>query len=143
MGIDFFAVLTISKCSSKRPVVPEIKGILCSIQYLIQAMKIVQAQLPEAELIIAGDGKYQQKLVISSADFRNITFLGAQNRTQVKALMSSAWVTCLPSIKMDRGNEEVRFKVKDDDGDAERPGIHESYLSINTCLLYTSPSPRD
>ena len=39
MGIDFFAVLTISKCSSERPVVPEIKGILCSIQYLVQAMK--------------------------------------------------------------------------------------------------------
>ena len=75
-------------------------------QYLIQAMKIVQAQLPEAELIIAGDGKYQEKLVTLSADFRNITFLGAQNRTQVKALMSSAWLTCLPSIKMDRGNEE-------------------------------------
>ena len=75
-------------------------------QYLIQAMKIVQAQLPEAELIIAGDGKYQEKLVKSSADFRNITFLGAQNRTQVKALMSSAWLTCLPSIKMKRGNEE-------------------------------------
>ena len=35
-------------------------------------------------------------------------------------------------LYLDRGNEEVRFKVKDDDGDAERPGIHESYLSINT-----------
>jgi glycosyltransferase involved in cell wall biosynthesis len=44
--------------------------------------------------------------VTSSADFRNITFLGAQNRTQVKALMSSAWLTCLPSVKIDRGNEE-------------------------------------
>jgi colanic acid/amylovoran biosynthesis glycosyltransferase len=74
--------------------------------YLIQAMKIVQAQLPEAELIIAGDGNYQEKLVTSSVDIRNITFLGAQNRTQVKALMSSAWLTCLPSVKMDRGNEE-------------------------------------
>jgi hypothetical protein len=39
MGIDFLAVQTSSKCLSERPVVPEIKGIVCSIQYLIQAMK--------------------------------------------------------------------------------------------------------
>lgn len=75
-------------------------------QYLIQAMKIVQTQLPEAKLIIAGDGNYQNKLMTSTKDLKNIFFLGAQNRNQVKALMSSAWLTCLPSIKMDRGNEE-------------------------------------
>jgi colanic acid/amylovoran biosynthesis glycosyltransferase len=75
-------------------------------QYLIQAMKIVQAQLPEAELIIAGDGNYQDKLLALSADLKNIRFVGAQNRAKVKALMSSSWLTCLPSIKMARGNEE-------------------------------------
>jgi hypothetical protein len=32
---------------------------------------------------------------------------------------------------LDKGNEEIRFKVKDVDGDAERPGIHESYLTLN------------
>ena len=69
-------------------------------------MKIVQTQLPEAELIIAGDGNYQHKLQALAADLKNICFVGAQNRAQVKALMSSAWLTCLPSIKMDRGNEE-------------------------------------
>ena len=75
-------------------------------QYLIQAMKIVQAQLPEAKLIIAGDGNYQHKLLALTADLKNICFVGAQNRAQVKVLMSSAWLTCLPSIKMRRGNEE-------------------------------------
>jgi glycosyltransferase involved in cell wall biosynthesis len=75
-------------------------------QYLIQAMKIVQTQLPEAELIIAGAGNYQDKLLALTADLKNICFVGAKNRAQVKALMSSAWLTCLPSIKMDRGNEE-------------------------------------
>ena len=79
---------------------------LDGIQYLIQAMKIVQTQLPEAELIIAGAGNYQDKLLALTADLKNIYFVGAQNRAQVKALMSSAWLTCLPSIKMDRGNEE-------------------------------------
>lgn len=76
-------------------------------QYLIQAMKIVQTQLPEAKLIIAGNGNYQDKLLTLSAGLENISFVGAQNRAQVKALMSAAWLTCLPSIKMERGNEEA------------------------------------
>jgi len=37
MGIDFFAVLTNPKCSSVRPVVPDIKGSLFSTQKLTQA----------------------------------------------------------------------------------------------------------
>lgn len=75
-------------------------------QYLIQAMKAVQKKLPEAKLVIAGDGNYQDKLRALAADMKNIIFVGAQNRAQVKDLMSSAWLTCLPSIKMARGNEE-------------------------------------
>ena len=39
-------------------------------QYLIQAMKIVQTQLPEAELIIAGAGNYQDKLLALTADLK-------------------------------------------------------------------------
>ena len=38
MGIDFFAELTNLKCSSVRPVVPDIKGSLFSIHELIQAL---------------------------------------------------------------------------------------------------------
>jgi colanic acid/amylovoran biosynthesis glycosyltransferase len=53
-------------------------------QYLIQAMKIVQTQLPEAKLIIAGDGNYQEKLITFTANLRNIIFLSEQNTTQVK-----------------------------------------------------------
>lgn len=75
-------------------------------QYLLEAIKIVQQQLPEAKLIIAGEGNYQGKLKAMAADVNNISFLGAQNRAQVKALMSAAWLTCLPSIRMARGNEE-------------------------------------
>lgn len=75
-------------------------------QYLIQAMKIVQKQLPDAALIIAGYGSYHDNLVAVANDVNNISFIGAQNRAQVKQLMSSAWLTCLPSIRMSRGNEE-------------------------------------
>lgn len=75
-------------------------------QYLIQAMKTVHKNLPETKLIIAGDGHYKDKLQALASDTKNISFLGAQNKSQVKELMSSAWLTCLPSIRMARGNEE-------------------------------------
>ena len=75
-------------------------------QYLLQAMKTINQQLPEAHLIIAGYGSYQDTLQQLANEVTNVSFVGAQNRAQVKDLMSKAWVTCLPSIIMDRGNEE-------------------------------------
>jgi glycosyltransferase involved in cell wall biosynthesis len=80
-------------------------------QYLLEAMKIVQKQLPDARLIVAGDGNYRDKLQALGADMNNISFVGAQNRAQVKALMATAWVSCLPSIRMKRGNEEAMSMV--------------------------------
>jgi hypothetical protein len=41
IGIDFLAVLISDKCSLVRPVVPDIKGSLCSIQKLMQDMNPV------------------------------------------------------------------------------------------------------
>lgn len=75
-------------------------------QYLIQAVKLLQKQLPELKLIIAGDGSYKEKLQAMAVETENISFIGAQTRAQVKELMASAWITCLPSIRMTRGNEE-------------------------------------
>ncbi|WP_323601867.1 glycosyltransferase, partial [Rheinheimera pleomorphica] len=51
-------------------------------------------------------GTYQEKLQAQAAELTNGTFVGAQNREQVKQLMAHAWVTCVPSIVMARGNEE-------------------------------------
>jgi colanic acid/amylovoran biosynthesis glycosyltransferase len=75
-------------------------------QFLIQAMRIVQERIPEAKLIVAGYGSYHDNLVALAKDVKNVSFVGAQNREQVKQLMSCAWLTCLPSIRMERGNEE-------------------------------------
>ena len=75
-------------------------------QYLIQAMQRVQQQLPDARLIVAGYGNYAQTLQNMAAQNSNISFVGAQNQQQVKTLMSKAWLTCVPSIVMARGNEE-------------------------------------
>ena len=75
-------------------------------QYLLQAMKDINKAIPEAQLIIAGYGTYQKTLQAMSANLKNVHFIGAQNRQQVKALMAKSWLTCLPSIRMKRGNEE-------------------------------------
>lgn len=75
-------------------------------QYLLEAMKTINKKLPEAQLVIAGYGQYQEKLQALAANIKNVHFVGPQNREQVKQLMSKAWVTCLPSIVMARGNEE-------------------------------------
>lgn len=75
-------------------------------QYLLKAMNILHRQLPDAQLIVAGYGVYQSKLQAMSADMNNVRFIGPQNREQIKNEMCKAWVTCLPSIVLARGNEE-------------------------------------
>ncbi len=75
-------------------------------QYLIEAMKAVHERMPECKLTIVGYGNYEQTLKDMASTLPNVTFVGAKNRAQVKELMSNAWITCLPSIRMARGNEE-------------------------------------
>lgn len=75
-------------------------------QFLLHAFKYVQHVIPEARLLIAGYGHYDSTLKKIASDIENVTFLGAQSKAQVKALMDDAWLTCLPSIVMKRGNEE-------------------------------------
>ncbi len=75
-------------------------------QYLLQAMRSINKIMPDAQLIIAGYGNYKKTLDVMAADLNNVHFIGPQNREQVKTLMEQAWLTCLPSIRMKRGNEE-------------------------------------
>ena len=75
-------------------------------QYLLKAMKIINQKIPDAHLIIAGYGNYQKTLEVMASDLNNVHFIGPQNREQVKGLMAKSWLTCLPSIRMHRGNEE-------------------------------------
>jgi len=75
-------------------------------QFLLHAFKHVQQVIPEARLLIAGYGHYESTLKKIASDLENVTFLGAQSKPQVKALMDETWLTCLPSIVMKRGNEE-------------------------------------
>lgn len=80
-------------------------------QYLLQAMKIINKKMPETKLVIAGYGSYEKKLKEIASSIKNVEFLGPQSREQVKELMAKSWITCLPSIVMERGNEEALAMV--------------------------------
>ena len=114
-------------------------------QYLLQAMKKINKILPEAKLIIAGYGSYESKLKTIAETVNNVSFIGPQNRDQIKALMSKSWVTCLPSIVMTRGNEEALAMVGLESQAVGTPvvafdtgGVSESVIHEKTGLLSTA-----
>jgi colanic acid/amylovoran biosynthesis glycosyltransferase len=111
-------------------------------QYLIQAMQRLLQQLPDARLIVAGYGNYAQVLQDMAAQNSNISFVGMQNQQQVKTLMSKAWLTCVPSIVMARGNEEGMGSVCVESQAVGTPvvafdtgGIREAVIDQQTGLL--------
>jgi len=73
---------------------------------LIEAMEKVTIQVPNAELVIVGNGVERQALEKQAARMSNIKFVGEKNSTQVKEYLDRAWLMCAPSIVRKRGNEE-------------------------------------
>jgi glycosyltransferase involved in cell wall biosynthesis len=75
--------------------------------HLVRAMVEVQRAIPEAELVVAGDGDLRAGLeqAASEAGVR-ATFLGVQTPEQVRLLMRGAAVVAGPSIVDARGNDE-------------------------------------
>jgi glycosyltransferase involved in cell wall biosynthesis len=79
------------------------KGVI----HLVRAMREVQRAVPEAELVIAGDGNLRAELEDAARDAGvRTTFLGVQTPEQVRALMRGAAVVAGPSIVDARGNDE-------------------------------------
>jgi colanic acid/amylovoran biosynthesis glycosyltransferase len=81
----------------------EKKGVI----HLIRALEEVRRAIPEARLIVAGDGPLREGLAREAAA-RGVpaTFLGVQTPEQVQALMQSATVLCGPGAADTRGNAE-------------------------------------
>jgi glycosyltransferase involved in cell wall biosynthesis len=81
----------------------EMKG--CA--YLIEAFQEIGRRLPEAELIIIGDGPLRGDLqaLAGKLDVR-VSFLGAVTQDIVKQHLNEARVLCLPSITASNGNFE-------------------------------------
>lgn len=76
-------------------------------EYLIRAMARVQEEIPEAKLVIAGDGPLRARLQ-SVARERGVhaEFLGMISQQAVADLMRKSWVLCLPSVTARSGDSE-------------------------------------
>jgi colanic acid/amylovoran biosynthesis glycosyltransferase len=75
--------------------------------YLIQAMEKVQRQVPEAELVVIGDGPLRRDLEqMASEKLRKYRFLGAQSQNEVRQWMNRAKVFSVPSFTTHWGTSE-------------------------------------
>jgi glycosyltransferase involved in cell wall biosynthesis len=76
-------------------------------EYLIRAMAKVQAESPEAELVVIGDGPLRSTLEAQAQNsLKRYRFLGAQSPEVVQAWMNRAWVFSVPSIIAQTGDAE-------------------------------------
>lgn len=75
--------------------------------HLIRAMERVQQAVPDAEVVVAGDGPLRQAMEREVAARRvRFRFLGVQTPAQVRELMRGASVLCGPGIVAGSGNAE-------------------------------------
>ncbi|MGD2215122.1 MAG: glycosyltransferase [Gemmatimonadales bacterium] len=77
------------------------------LEYLIRAMARIQDRHPDAELVVAGDGPLRGDLErLAASQLRKYIYLGRQTPAQVRSLMSSAQVSCVPSVVAPSGDAE-------------------------------------
>jgi glycosyltransferase involved in cell wall biosynthesis len=76
-------------------------------EYLIRAFRGLQQSMPEAELVIAGDGPERESLQAMAAALGvRVLFLGSISNEQVLAQMHHSRIFCLPSVRADNGDAE-------------------------------------
>ena len=75
-------------------------------RFLLEAFRTVREKLPQAELIIAGDGPERVALGERAASVGNVRFVGTYTHDQANALLSESRVFCLPSVTAESGDAE-------------------------------------
>jgi colanic acid/amylovoran biosynthesis glycosyltransferase len=76
-------------------------------EFLIQAMASVQQELPEAELIVIGDGPRRQELENEARNsLTKFRFMGVQSSAVVQEQMQEAALLCVPSVTASDGDSE-------------------------------------
>ncbi|WP_334407335.1 glycosyltransferase [Bradyrhizobium sp. AZCC 2289] len=76
-------------------------------RYLIEAMSAVQKDVPDARLIVVGDGPLRHSLEqLAQRSGVNVDFRGAQSSAYVKRELNAARVFCLPSVTAESGDAE-------------------------------------
>ena len=74
---------------------------------LIEAMAQVQLQLPQAELLIVGEGPQHEELQQLADKLKvQVNFLGEMENDAVKVQLHEARIFCLPSITASNGDAE-------------------------------------
>lgn len=70
------------------------------VKYLLDAFKVLSVSVPDAELVIAGDGPDRAKLEEYAEELRlqRVTFTGFVSETKKIELLASARVFCSPAI---------------------------------------------
>ncbi|KON66046.1 GDP-mannose-dependent alpha-(1-6)-phosphatidylinositol monomannoside mannosyltransferase [Komagataeibacter europaeus] len=75
-------------------------------RYLIEAFHTVRAQLPDAQLVIAGDGPERAMLTSLAAGMDGVSFYGRYSAAEMQPLLAQARVFCLPSVTAANGDAE-------------------------------------
>lgn len=76
--------------------------------FLIRAAAQVQNEMPEAELVVIGDGPLRAELEKQAKmSLRRYRFLGMRSHEEVAEWMNRASLFCAPSVKMPSGEEEA------------------------------------
>jgi colanic acid/amylovoran biosynthesis glycosyltransferase len=76
-------------------------------EYLIQAMAQVQAQQPDIELVLIGDGPLRSSLeALAKQSLKRYRFLGVQPAPVVKEWMNRARLFVAPSVTASQGDSE-------------------------------------
>lgn len=76
-------------------------------EYLIRAFAKVRTQLPEAELVMVGDGRLRGRLESLAAELKvPVTFAGVLSSEQIRQQLHATRVFCSPSITADNGDAE-------------------------------------
>ena len=77
------------------------------VEYLIRAFVLVRKVIPNAELIIGGDGPQREQLTQLTESLNlPVRFLGALTTNEVKNQLGKARVFCLPSVTISNGASE-------------------------------------
>jgi glycosyltransferase involved in cell wall biosynthesis len=76
-------------------------------RFLIRAASEVQAQLPDVELVLIGEGPLRGELeTLAKQSLRRYQFLGARSSEEVREWMNRASLVCMPSVTIPSGEAE-------------------------------------
>ena len=111
-----------------------------SVDVLIKAMPRVLEKIPEAELLIVGDGDYKpalEKLVKDLKLEKKVRFTGFVSKEQKVQFLQRAWVSVYPSLKEGWGLTNIEANACGTPVIAsDVPGLRDSVQSGKSGLLF-------